>query len=575
MADKFGSDLIADLIKAHGFEFIAINPGASWRGLHDSLVNYADPMPELIVCTNEKIAVNMAHGWAKVTGRPGIAIIHNVVGLMQGTMGLYTAYVDQAPVIVLGGTGPVAVGERRPHIEWVHTAFSQGELVRNFVKWDDQPTDAVGVVDGFVRGYQRATTEPKGPVYFCYDLGYQESLLENVPPLMVHTPSARDFAIDATTAEEIADALLAADQPALIAGRAGRTREGSDALTELAELVGAKVYDINWRYNIANTHPLARLDSSAVKGADVVMGVDVMEFYGAMTGPGRQPGHDREWLPKEHARLMEIRLDTLEGNGWLPKFQRYQPVEWSVLADSRIALPVIIDAIRRRQTPAQAEAAQARFEIAAAEQKVLRDGWRAQALAAADDVPISTARFALELGEAIRDYDWVLTAGTIAGWARKLWDFDDWSRHPGRSLGTATQIGISMGVARAYKATDKLVVDVQPDGDLLFDPGAMWTIAANELPMLIVMFNNRSYYNDCEHQRKVAIDRGRDVSRAHIGMDLNAPSPDFAAMARSFGMEAYGPIEDPEELAETLKLAVARVMETRCPVLVDVVTAVR
>jgi benzoylformate decarboxylase/acetolactate synthase-1/2/3 large subunit len=300
-----------------------------------------------------------------------------------------------------------------------------------------------------------------------------------------------------------------------------------------------------------------------------------MEFYGAMTGKGSQPGHDRKWLPKEDARLIEMRLDTLEGNGWLPKFQRYQPVEWSVLADSRIALPVIIDAIRRKQTPEQAEAAKARIEAAALEQQALRDGWRAEAVAAADDVPISTARFALELGEAIQDHDWVLTAGTIAGWARKLWDFDDWSRHPGRSLGTATQIGISMGVARAYKGTDKLVVDVQPDGDLLFDPGTMWTIAANELPMLIIMFNNRSYYNDCEHQRKVAVERGRDVARAHIGMDLNGPAPDFAAMARSFGIESYGPIEDPAALRETLDMAVARIMETRKPVLVDVITAVR
>jgi acetolactate synthase I/II/III large subunit len=575
MTEKFGSDLVADLIAAHGFEFLAINPGASWRGLHDSLVNYADPMPELIVCTNEKIAVNLAHGWSKVTGKPGLAIIHNVVGLMQGTMGLYTAYLDQAPVMVLGGTGPVAVGERRPHIEWIHTAFSQGELVRNYVKWDDQPADAVGVVDGFARGYQQATTEPKGPVYLCYDLGYQEAPLDDEPPLVVHTPSRRDFPIDPSLAEELAEALLAAEQPAFVAGRVGRTREGADAFVELAELVGAKVYDVNWRYNIANTHPLARLDNAAVEGADLVFGLDVMEFFGAITGPGSKPGSDRRWLPAEDARLAEIRLDTLEGNGWLPKFQRYQPVEWSVLADTRLALPTIIDAVRRKRSPEQAERAATRMEAARAELDSLRSGWREQAQGDRDNVPISTARLAWELGEAIDGEDWVLTANTISGWARKLWDFDDWSRHPGRSLGTATQIGISMGVARAYKGTDKLVVDVQPDGDLLFDPGTMWTIAANELPMLIVMYNNRSYYNDCEHQRKVALDRGRDPGRANIGMDLDAPAPDFAAMARSFGIEAFGPIEDPDELRDTLDRAVTRIKETRQPILVDVLTAFR
>lgn len=572
MAGKYGSDVVADLIGAYGFEFAAINPGASWRGLHDSLVNHADPPPELMICTNEKIAVNVAHGYAKVTGKPGLAIIHNVVGLMQGTMGIYTAYIDQAPVLVLGGTGPVAVGDRRPHIEWIHTAFSQGDLVRNYVKWDDQPADAVGVVDGFARGFQRATTQPQGPVYLCYDLGYQEALLEDEPELVVHEPSRHDFPIDDTVAEELAEVLVTAERPAFVAGRVGRTSEGSRALVELAEQIGALVYDLNWRFNLPNTHALARMDRSAVEGADVVLGLDVAELYGAITGSGTRPGSDRRWLPAADATLAEIRLDTLEGSGWLPKFQRYQAVDWSVLADTRLALPKLLDAVRRKQTSEQRERAKARIDEARTRQEELRSGWRDAARKDWDVSPLSTARLAWELGEAIDGEDWVLTANTLSGWTRKLWDFDEWSRHPGRSLGTATQIGISMGVARAYKGTHKLVVNVQPDGDLLFDPGTMWTIAANELPMLIVMYNNRAYYNDWEHQLKVARDRGRDESRANIGMDLDEPAPDFAAMARSFGIDAFGPIDHPDELRTTLDEAIALIKETRRPVLVDVIT---
>lgn len=572
---KFGSDLVVDLLRAYEIPYVPMNPGASFRGLHDSLVNWGSGGPEMIICTNEKIAVNMAHGYTKVTGQPLAAIVHDVVGLMQGTMGLYSAYVDQVPTLVLGGTGPMAVGKRRPHIEWVHTAFPQGDLVRNFVKWDDQPFDAQGVVDGFARGYQVATTEPGGPVYLCYDVAFQEEPLDDEPELVVHRPSARhQFPAGSETLLALADALLRADRPVIIAGRVGRHREASEALGAVAQMTGVPVVDLGWRFNLPTAHPLRATAGEAIRGADLVLALDVVDLYGAITAATGGRGTARAWLPAAGARLVEVRLDLLQGNGWLPTFQKYQAVDTSIMASTALVLPELLPVVERRRSELGVAGAVAqRTEEWSQRSAQRRERARTEARKDWDASPVSTARLASELWNVVQHEDFAVTGADLSGWTTKLWDLDDWTQRPGRSLGTATQIGTSMGVALAYKTSStKVVVNIQPDGDLLFDPGTLWTIAHYRLPMLLVMFNNRAYYNDWEHQADIARDRGRDVSRAHIGLDLDGPAPDFAAMARSFGIEAMGPLTEPDQLQTVLSQAFKIVRDQRVPVLVDVVT---
>ena len=123
---------------------------------------------------------------------------------------------------------------------------------------------------------------------------------------------------------------------------------------------------------------------------------------------------------------------------------------------------------------------------------------------------MTVPRLATEVWEAIKGEDWVLTAGDLGGWGKKLWNFDRPYCHAGRELGTGTQIGLSLGVALANKGTGRLVVDLQPDGDLMFDAGALWIAAKYQIPMLVVMFNNRAYYNDWNHQLVLARTRGTD-----------------------------------------------------------------
>ena len=182
---KYQSDIIVDLIKDFGFKHIALNPGASYRGLHDSLVNYGENNPPMMLCTHEKIAVQMAHGYARATGEPMIAIVHNLVGLLHAPMGVYYAYLDRAPVFIMGATGPVAEPKRRPFIDWIHSANVQGQILRDFVKWDAQPNTIDYVPDAFARAYSVMMTARQGPIYMCYDAGLQEAELDHevqMPP---------------------------------------------------------------------------------------------------------------------------------------------------------------------------------------------------------------------------------------------------------------------------------------------------------------------------------------------------------------------------------------------------------
>src|SRR6516164_4005324 len=197
-----------------------------------------------------------------------------------------------------------------------------------------------------------------------------------------------------------------------------------------------------------------------------------------------------------------------------------------------------------------------------------------QAKADWDGVPIALPRLASEIWDVIKHEDWVLTANTLQDWAYKLWDFDKPYRHPGQALGTGTQIGISLGVALAHRGSGRLVVDIQPDGDLLFDAGALWSAAKNNIPLLVVMYNNRAYYNDWEHQIHVAQHRGTPVERAYIAQDIAGPNPDFAGLAKSMGWYAEGPIEEPAEIAPALRRAVAKV-KSGTPALVDTVVRPR
>jgi acetolactate synthase-1/2/3 large subunit len=257
-------------------------------------------------------------------------------------------------------------------------------------------------------------------------------------------------------------------------------------------------------------------------------------------------------------------------------YGRYQETSLSVLADTSLAVPALADMVAERlanDRPKQESIATRRADISL-RHAAARARWQQEARQDWDAAPMTTGRLALEIWDAIKDEDWVLTANTLREWVPKLWNVDQPYRHPGKELGTATQIGISLGVALAHKGSGRLVVDIAPDGDLMFDAGALWVAAKHEIPMLVVMFNNRAYYNDWEHQIRMARVRGTPPERANIGMDMRGPAVDFAGLARSMGWYAEGPIEDGRELGPALRRAIRQVKDGK-PALIDSITRFR
>jgi acetolactate synthase-1/2/3 large subunit len=570
------SDVIVDLIKQYGFAHLPLNPGASFRGLHDSLINYGKNQPPMLLCQHEEIAVQIAHGYAKATNKPGAVILHNLVGLLHATMAIYYAYIDRVPIFIIGATGPMDEGKRRPHIDWTHSALVQGNAIRDYVKWDYQPTSIEGVPESFARAYSIMTTEPQGPVYMCYDAGLQEAPLEKeveLPPLdSVRTPAP--MMPDPGALREIADRLLKAEHPVLMAEYVGRRPDGFESMIELAETVSAPVWDVPSALNFPNKHPLsASMDKEVFRNADLVVCLDVGDWERSTTELNSTT-RTRESLVPASAEWVEIGFGELNLSKWSFDYGRWGPRAVRAIGDTQVAIPELTRLCRERldKEPKLAARLKERAAALAKRHDAVWEKWQREARDEHwDSSPLSLPRLAHEVWEVIKDEDWVLTANPLKTSVRRFWDFDKPYRHPGRELGTSTQIGISLGVALAHKGTGRLVVDFQPDGDLMFDAGALWNAAKHEIPLLIVMFNNRAYYNDWEHQIRMARLRGTDEAKAHIGMDLFGPEPDFGALARSMGCYGEGPIERPEDVGPALRRAIAEVKKGR-PALVDTIT---
>ena len=497
------------------------------------------------------------------------AAVHDVVGLLHATMTIYYAHVDRAPVLVLGATGPVDRSKRRPYIDWIHTALVNGNAVRDYTKWDDQPSTVADFPASFARAYRIATTEPCGPVYLCYDAGLQEEKLARPIDVADVAAGARPSPVqaDPSAIARAAEIVAAAERPVIVTEFTGRHPEAVAELIALAEETASAVIDLNGRVNFPNRHEQNLTGGDALTDADVVMLMDVGDPFRALNELDRLTNEKKPRIPKGCA-VIDMGLAELRQSKWAEDLGQFQPVALSIVADTRLAIPVLRAAVRERAAGRDraarcAELQRKHDEIRARWDRDAREDW--------DASPLSAPRLASEIWSVIKGEDWILTSNTLEDWALRLWDIDGPRRHPGRSFGTATQIGTSLGVGLAYRGSDRLVVDIQPDGDLLYDPGALWTAAHHRIPLLVVMYNNRAYYNDWEHQLRVAQHRGTPKENARVGQELDDPAPDFAMLARSFGWHAEGPIADPAKVRPALERALEVVRREKRPALVDTI----
>jgi thiamine pyrophosphate-dependent acetolactate synthase large subunit-like protein len=547
-APGFGSDVVAETLRDLDIPYIALNPGASYRGLHDSLVNHlGNCAPQMLLCLHEEAAIAIAQGYAKVTGRAMAAAVHSNVGLMHGTMAIFNAWCDRMPIMILGATGPVDAVKRRPWIDWIHTARDQGALIRPYTKWDDQPASPGAAREALLRAWWLANATPQGPVYINLDAEMQEAkLTEELPAIDARRfipPVAQAPAPDVV--RQAVELLDKAKSPLILAGRVSRDLSAWNGRVALAEAVGARVAT-NLKVGAAfpTDHPLHISPPTAfvfdelvapIKEADVIMSLDWVDLAGTFKSTGGWPA----------AKVIQVSLDQNVHNGWSMDHQGLPPIDLFVAADTDATVKTMVEALpkgaaKKRQTPSMVSPPK-------------------QARRGGED-EIAVEDLALNLRDAVGDREVTLTHVSLS-WHGAWWHF----RHPldyvgsdgGGGIGGGP--GITVGAALALKGSGRMAIGVCGDGDFLMGCTSLWTAVHYRIPLLLVVANNRSFYNDEVHQERVAMMRKRPVENKWIGQRVGDPEVALAQIATAQGALGFGPVNKVSDLAPVFAKAIAAV----------------
>ncbi|HEV3201968.1 MAG TPA: thiamine pyrophosphate-dependent enzyme [Bryobacteraceae bacterium] len=560
-----GSDFMVDVLKSLNLEYLGSNPGSTFESLHESLINYgSNTMPEFLTCCHEESAVAMAHGYAKIEGRPMMALLHGTVGLQHAAMAIYNAYADRVPVYIVAGNHEDAAG-RRPGVEWYHSAQDLALMVRDFVKWDDRPESLQHFADSAVRAYKIAMTPPMAPVLLVanHELQSKPNTTSGLRiPRM--TPTAPPQG-DSDAVAEAARYLVAAERPLIIAQRAARTPNGVKLLIDLAEALQAPV-DSQERMNFPSHHPLAGTGGAGYQ-PDVTLCLEVNDVS-TTARVARARG----------AKVISISSVDLFLKSNIQDFGRYADVDVDMGADAEATLPALIEACKRLITPDRRRAFEERGAKLAEAHKLVRAQGIEQASYGWNSSPISLARLSAELWPLIRHEDWSLVSwqGFISNWPNRLWKFDKHYQYIGGQGAGGMGYGApaAVGAALANRKHGRLSISIQTDGDLNYAPGVLWTAAHHRIPLLTVMHNNRGYHMEVMFVEQQASLHNRAADRAHIGTKLWDPNIDYAKMAQAYGMHGEGPISNPDELAPALKRGI-EIVKRGEPALIDVVTQPR
>lgn len=539
----WGSDVFAEVLRGLGVKYVALNPGSSFRGLHDSLVNrLGNRDPQMLLCLHEEHAAAIAHGYAKVTGEPMAVIMHSNVGLMHGSMAIFNAWCDRVPMLIYGATGPVDAALRRPWIDWLHTSRDQGALIRNYVKWDDQPASMEAAIESMLRANVIARTAPTGPTYVNFDVSIQERHHEDVPAMPDYSRYQPPFPADAPSeAVERAAALLkGASNPVVLAGRVSRSTRDWARRVALVEALDAQVLsDIRIGASFPTDHAAHRgkpaffIDDTSgevLRNADVILSLDWLDLAGTLKLAG-----------KVDARIIQASLDYQLHNGWGMEHQGLPPADIHLACTPDIAMHAIADDLGVD-------------EGTAPENLPVLPALNAPAA----DTPLDIMVLAGALGEGLKD-ECASIVRLPLGWAGESWHF----RHPLDFLGSDGGAGIGsgpgmlIGAALALEGSGRLPVAVLGDGDFMMAASAFWTAAHYGVPFLAIVSNNRSFFNDEVHQERVAVARSRPVENKWIGQRIGDPDIDIAAIARAQGIEGIGPVETAAELVDAVRKGAA------------------
>jgi acetolactate synthase-1/2/3 large subunit len=579
---RSGSDFMVDVIKSLGIEYVASNPGSSFRGLHESVINYGrNENPEFITCCHEESAVAMAHGYSKIEGKPMAVFLHSDVGLQHGSMAIYNAFCDRVPIYLIAGNA-LDINSRRPGVEWDHSVQDAAAIVRDCLKWDDVPISLDHFAESAVRAYKIAMTPPMAPVLLVADGELQEGAIPDdakfhIPKLTRAMPPQGDSG----SVAEAARMLVAAENPVILLERTARTADGLKYTIELAEALQAPVVDLAARMNFPSRHPLNQTERTraVIGGADVILGLEALNFWGTINSYRDQLHRSSQPATKKDVKLISITASDLYMKSNYQDFQRYTEVDLAMAADAEATLPSLIEAVKRLLTEDRKRMFADRGKKLAAQQEEALRRARDEAAYGWDASPITTGRLCAEIWGAIKNEDWSLVCEVspwVNRWPLRLWNFDKYYQYIGSSGGFGVGYGApaALGAALANKKHGRLTVTIQNDGDLMYAPGVLWTSAHHHIPLLSVMHNNRAYHQEVMHVQRMADRRSRGIDRASIGTTITDPNINFAMVAKGMGVYSEGPIADPKDLGPAIQRA-KEVVKRGEPALVEAVTQPR
>ncbi len=572
-----GGDFMVDVFKTLDIDYLSMNCASSFRGLHEAVINHAgNTKPEILNCPHEDIAVHLAQGYAKIAGKPMAMICHGVVGLQHATMAMYNAWCDRVPVIVLGGN-IVEANKRAPGAEWVHSAIDPAAIVRDYVKWDDQPTSLQHFAESAVRACKIAVTPPMGPVMLSLDAELQENPISEpeslrIPKYARVVPPQGDSGALAETAK----LLVAAENPVIICDRYARTPAGMGRLIELAETLQCAVVDNAGRMNFPSRHPLNQSfrRGTVIPQADVILALEVNDIWGTLNAFSDRIVRTSRPVTKKGAKIITLGSRDLYMKSNYQDFGRYQEVDLAIAGDGEASLPALTEQINRLIDEGRKAAYETRGKKYAAARLAMIEQAKSDATLGWDASPITTARMCAEVYAQIKDEDWSLVGNAIRNlWPHRLWDIKkpyQWNGGSG-GAGVGYNLPASLGAALANKPHGRLTVAFGGDGDFLFNPGTLWTAAHHRIPMLYIVHNNRAYHQEYMYLQAMAARHGRGIEKADIGTTIKDPNVDYATVARGMGAHGEGPVVDPKDLAPALRRAIAAVKAGQ-PAVVDVVT---
>jgi thiamine pyrophosphate-dependent acetolactate synthase large subunit-like protein len=552
----WGSDVVAEVTRRLDLKYIALVPGASYRGFHDSVVNYlGNENPQMVICLHEEHAVSIADGYGKVTEEPMAVALHANVGLMHASMPIFNAWCDRTPMIIFGATGPVDAHRRRPWIDWIHTSKDQASIVRDYTKWDDQPASPQAAVESVLRANQITRTAPRGPVYICLDVGLQESPLTE----QISIPDPARFAPPPSPAApqaSVLQALQAIDNakfPLILMGRVSRKQADWDCRVRFAEAIGAAVLtSSNDPAAFPTTHPLhfaapclrpSKAATALIEKADLIISLDWLDLAGIFR---MSLGAAQTQDPAEKT-IIHCSVDSIRTNGWSMDHQALAAVDNPIFADPDQFVAQMLEELDVKKTAK------------------IKNRPEMKNLAHWNDATMSKSSPAR--GQPMSLWDMAMTVREFAkkrpvtfarlpiGWPGEACEFDGPLSFMGNDGGGAvgTGPGHTIGAALALKDTDRLIIGVLGDGDYLMGVSALWTASHFEIPVMIVVADNRSYFNDEMHQERVAQMRSRPAQNRWIGQRIDDPRVDLVAMARAQGFASEEPVSTVDALAKALK----------------------